>query len=341
MKNKLLPFCSLVFSAGLLLFTTNAGAENIFTSSASKAGGAIVKASKATGSAAVKTAKVITPNSFFIEGSMLEVGGDPQIYGTQSGDYPYAIETVNSSASGAFRSGIGYDIALDKELRFSYFRLKTDNRNSTGVEGVAFYGNDDSADVDYGSASAEFEHEINSIDIEIAKTKVVSNDLDLKISGGLKYASYQRNVNAIYKGGSGFSNDGDPTSIKSDFKGFGPEIGIEADYKIASDFSVYGGANVALIAGNLRVSRNSTADTDSYGYTNKDRDVVPIFAGDFGLKWSKANIAGNNSLAIKIGYHIETWQSVFIDAAHYPNAAKIEHNDLALSGAYLRTTFSF
>ena len=340
MKSKFLPFYSLAFSAGLLFSASDSNAENIFTRSMSKAGSAVVGASKTTGSVAVKTAKIITPDSFFIEGSNLEVGAGAQIYGIQY-DSPYDAETVSNDASSAIRAGIGYDIDSNKELRISYFKYESKDNDSTNSQGNSFYSYDDKNDYGYYTADAEYKHKVNSIDIDIATTKIVSNNLNLQFSGGLKYANYERDINVTYYGND-FDNTGNVTSVKSKFRGFGPKAGIEADYKIISGFSVYGGASITIIAGTSEVQMQ---DYDSE-INLKDNLVTPIVSGDFGVKWSKENIIKNSDFAIKVGYRVENWQSVVnnatrdADDAHY-NTIIADNEDLSFSGAYLRTTFSF
>ena len=344
MKNKFLPLYSLAFSIGLLFSASDSNAENIFTSSMSKAGSAVVSASKATGSAAVKTAKIITPDSFFIEGSKMDIEAGEQIYGIE--DSNYRDESVNNNTDNAFRLGIAYDLEDDKELQISYFEYEDSNSDSTSMEGIATYSNPNGGatygDSDYNSADARFKHKVNTLDISIAKSNLVSKNLNLQFSGGLKYANYERNVRATYYGGE-FLKDGESIDTNTKFRGIGPKAGIEADYKIAGGFAFFGGADLSLILGDREVDRIDVDDNGNGAFSFKERVLMPIIAGDIGIKWSKQHTKDYN-FEIKLGYHVESWESGVMDNGYSDDVTTTidsREDDLILSGAYLRTTFSF
>ncbi|MDD2839808.1 MAG: Lpg1974 family pore-forming outer membrane protein [Rickettsiales bacterium] len=323
-NRKILSIYSFAFATTLVLFNCNANAED-----------AILKTTKNTGS--------FIPSSVFVEASRLILDAGSQIYGTEDNN-DYDKKSIKNETETGLKFGIGFDIGSGKELQVSYFRYRSNDKGATDTQGEAYYGNPENYD-DFDTSNASFEHKIDGVDLIISKTKIIDNDLNLEISGGLKYASYQRDVKASYYDVD-FSSEGDCIHTKSNFKGFGPEVGLEADYKIIDGFSVYGSGNIALVSGTIDIKR--TFDS-IYGYELgtfhiQSHSVVPIIAGDLGVKWLKEDMIANTDFSVKVGYHMENWQSAVGEARYIDDAQTnvyTDYIDLSMSGFYVRTTFNF
>lgn len=325
MRNrKILSFYSFAFATTLVLFNCNANAEDAISKTTNNVGGFI-------------------PSSVFVEASRLMLDAGSQIYGTgDSNDYD--DNSVKNETETGLKFGIGFDIGSGKELQVSYFRYRSNDKGTTGTHGESYYGNPDSY-YDFNTSNAKFEHKIDGVDVIISKTKIVDNDLNLEISGGLKYASYQRDVKATYYDGD-FSSEGDFIHTKSTFKGFGPEVGLEADYKIIAGFSVYGSGNFALVAGTNDIKRtfDSPNGNDLGTFHIQSHSVAPIVAGDLGVKWLKEDMFASTDFSVKVGYHMENWQSAVGEARYIDDVQTnvyTDYSDLSMSGFYVRTTFNF
>ena len=339
-KFNYLAAASAVLFSSVLTFN-DSNAENLFTSAAYK-----------TGSSTLKVAKAITPDSFFIEGYRMQASGGLRTIANYSLDSTYAnIDEQASGNSTAIRAGVGYDLGKAPSLQISYFNYSHSNGDNMDGKFYNFngMGNSDNA-IGYRD-----KYNVKTLDINLVQGKTVTNNLNLQFSGGLKYVDFKRNFNSYGKSQFDDSNhhDDDYVDSQSSFKAFGPQVGMGADYKVIGGFSVFGNANAAIVSGISRVIETITEDNyfsnashnySSNQFRSKERLITPIIAGDFGIKWAKDKIFKNTGVAIKLGYHLESWQSVIKNPVFNSDSwayDKVNSQNLSLSGAYLRTTFSF
>jgi len=260
--------------------------------------------------------------SLFIQVPYLSLGGyGSQVYGTNADVSPYTtVSLADNKASAGIVLGFAHNLDDNDNVKVYYSNF---SRKNKGVAGDSF--DDIYADNSFSAGSnVEFKHDIEAFDIDFSRTNKLSDKLSYDVLGGIKYASYLKEMNLT-------DTSGDEFHQRSDFSGFGPKIGIGANYKLDHGFSLYGDASIALIMAKSNVSyRNATSSTA----TLRSRDNSQQTSMDVGTRYD------HDSFGIKLGYRAEQWDGAARNLTSYYGGS-VQTQDLNLSGAYVETIWNF
>jgi hypothetical protein len=179
----------------------------------------------------------------------------------------------------------------------------------------------------------------NIFDLVAGKTIDVDDWTQLRIFGGLRFASIHQTLGATYNGM--LANYAFVQS-QSNFDGAGPIFGTELRWKLGWGLSLFGRASGGLIYGNVRSSLVETNDAGATTYTditNTNRQVIPFAGVGLGFAWEF------KSVTFRAGYEFINWfnlidRPAFVDS--FSEGKLLTQNyDLSLDGFFVQMTFNF
>lgn len=191
---------------------------------------------------------------------------------------------------------VGYVIPnTGNDVRLSYFHIDHDKDDSVGQlpfqsEGQrsrlwTTYGQVDDDYVEFArSASANIEITGHNVDLEVGQHIDVGCNMDLRLFIGASYAEVDKKMSVRYIGEPGTQDAGriEDVRLDSEFKGFGPRLGLDATYALGAGFGVVGHFAAAAYYGELDslslVSVPTSADqlgrVEQTSTNYKDEDAI-------------------------------------------------------------------
>lgn len=163
--------------------------------------------------------------------------------------------------------------------------------------------------------SSEFEpvpfrvnNPLNIINVELGQSFDLSSRSTIRLSGGLQYLN--ANVNTIYATGNYFNDK---------YRGIGPRVGLNADYKINESFSVFANSAASILLG------RSTRSTNLGGSSGPIRHdiAIPELEAKLGVSYNKPMKQG--MVSVSAGWTV----------VNYFNLVGEKRADLTLSGPFL------
>jgi hypothetical protein len=146
--------------------------------------------------------------------------------------------------------------------------------------------------------SGKWKVDLSQIDLILGKEFFVSRSLTLRPMGGARSAWID------HTGSSGYldHNDGitDTHSLKWDFWGFGFLAGLQADWILARDWSIFSFADCALLWGFSKIRQH--CPTTGYHFRESFRCARAVYDVGMGLKWSHLFHNERWRLSFKAGY---------------------------------------
>lgn len=271
---------------------------------------------------------------------------------------PAEVLRVDTNYEPGFRIGVGYDLAgtgVDTKLVYTW--LHTSFSDSV-VEPSGFElfdtrtnraSGDDNDRHRADEARAKFEFDYDVVDLEVGQTfQAGGSAVEIRLFGGLRYASIDQVLEAVYTGGDFSQGSSDFTAVTSslDLNGIGPRIGVGGSWDLGSGFSLFGHtAGTLLVAdfeGFLDQRRNNQIIE-----LNEDFEirVVPVAELSLGVGW--VNQLSWALLTLRGGYEVENWFNI-VDHMRLPLAVWSNPNfdtsnttDLSLDGFFFNANLEF
>ncbi|MCE9530425.1 MAG: hypothetical protein K8T89_04735 [Planctomycetes bacterium] len=253
------------------------------------------------------------------------------------------LQSVRYDTRSGLRAGLGYRFAESGwDVGFFYTYLHSrGNEFARAPAGGLLYptltrpGLTDSA----LTAIARSRLDYNIYDFEFGKTMNVDEWTQIRLYGGVRFASIRQSLNATYNGrlaDSAFAES------RSNFEGAGPILGTEFRWKVVKNFSVFTKASGGLIYGRNRSALFETNNGGGTVYTDVaslDRPIVPMIGLALGATWQYRGFSFTG------GYQAVNWFSLvqrptliddFSEGKTLPRTS-----DLSLDGFFFQLGFQF
>ena len=197
-------------------------------------------------------------------------------------------------------------------------------------------------DENIDSAQAFYEIDYRVLDVGVAQNLSVGNSLDVRLGGGLRYASIDEEFGGKYNS---ISDDSETETvnvlIQNEFWGIGPTASLDLAYNVRNTgFSLLGNFGVSLLVGDndfLYDARDDDDDIVSLDSEDETR-IIPVLSAGLGAAY--AGNTGNVEYELKVGYEFESWIDLFsrvdfIDDSDQPAHTR-EDTNFDLHGLFLR-----
>jgi hypothetical protein len=221
---------------------------------------------------------------------------------TSGGTTSSSLEELSLGGTTAFRVGAAYlvpDSAVDLGATFTYFRADT-QRIITAPDGGSLLGtlatDRDARDATAADAGAALSYAV--LDLDAGTSVRVSDSLCLRAFGGVRLASIDQSLKAIYSGGSlGAGTDYVNSPVR--YRGAGLTFGGEASCAVWQGWGFYGRARFGLLSGRFD-SRFSETVGGSLVNDQSERFFTVTPFGELGAGLSYQG----ERLSFRVGYEV-------------------------------------
>jgi hypothetical protein len=216
-----------------------------------------------------------------------------------------SLESLSWDATPAFRIGGGYrlpDSGVELAASFTYLHTKT-QRSITAPDGGSLFGsfatNPAAGNATHVDGDADLTYGV--VDLDIAKSIRLDDSLGFKVFGGVRLASIDQSLKAIYTGGA-LGDTPDYVNSPIHFRGAGLTAGAEGTWNVYRGWGIYGRGRLALVSGQFdgrwteAVGPNAYADARDVYST-----VIPVVELGAGV-----NYQGEHFFC-SAGYEVIDW----------------------------------
>jgi hypothetical protein len=235
------------------------------------------------------------------------------------------------------RVGFGYEGAWDTKLYFTKF----DTRGRDSASGnltTGFLGGRLSqtlpATTFYQTGQADFQINFNTLDWNVGKHFDVTDNIRLRPLIGLEAGVINQTFNTNFQGSALSISE----TVKNNFKGIGPKVGIETDliffrkndvrYSLIADFET------AYMWGHWNIT--DIEKTSSGGSVNVF--VAPRNYGALGMQAMLGADVSYKNFSVKLSYEISDWLN---QCQIFDDETGTQNNDLVLQGLTLSLVYKF
>jgi hypothetical protein len=243
-----------------------------------------------------------------------------------------------------FRIGGGYRLP-DEGWEVAFFYTYLHSSNNTGVsrpDGSRLFatlthpGTVEEVD----SAAADSSLSYNVFDVEFGRWFRLSEDLQVRVFGGPRFAQIDQGFNALYMGLN--AGTGDQVSNACNFDGGGVRAGGEAHWYPLRVIGLYARGSASLLVGNGRASLTETGNagtTSIVNVTDRFEKVIPVLELGMGVTYQ------HRGLRLTAGYEFANWFGLynvpdFVDDAHQGKLMR-RTGDLGLDGLVIRAEYAY
>jgi hypothetical protein len=141
----------------------------------------------------------------------------------------------------------------------------------------------------------------NVFDIDASRKFELDEFVDLQLQTGVRIASILHTANLGYNG---ILADRASSTVRSNFEGAGPTVGIESTMRPGHGIGIFTRVQGGLIQGNIRSSLLETNNAGNTAYANignRSQQLVPFTQVGIGLGWQSKRIT------IRVGYELTNW----------------------------------
>lgn len=268
-----------------------------------------------------------------------------------------------------FRFGVGYNMphdGWDLYGNWTFFNNEWEDSKKAPLNGTLFpiWMNPDLdlsptplvGGAGVTTAKANWEFELNMIDLELGREFFVSKWLTMRPHVGFRYARLDQKWHVNYRFMYDSRNYRDEVHNSNDFWGFGLRGGLNTQWGLGSGFSIYGNAAAALLHGHFHISQQeSLVNVGTREKQNRLKLNNRFRAGRattdiaLGLRWDHMFEGDRFHLGVQLGWehHMffgqnQMWQFVNGTASGSIDAAHNRANDeLSTQGWTLAARFDF
>lgn len=220
------------------------------------------------------------------------------------------VQNVNPGYDWGINASLGYvfeETANSVELFF---------RNISTSDTTSGFGTTEFFETLTGDFSGDLGYELNSFDLMFSQFVNLGEVMQVRLSGGLAYVELEQNQNIIV------SPAADPDAVatissESEFKGWGPRVGIDTRYEFGEGLEglgIVGGGSMAYYLGDLDYTYATSSDIGVQD--DPGNHAVLNFRANLGLDYVYFfDNDERSTLGLEIGYLIDYYG----DAAEYTN----------------------
>lgn len=274
-----------------------------------------------------------------------------QAYATHvDGPIPSAVPVApTSTVDSSYQPGsrVGRNKALDQwsSLRATYWHYQSEASDSLNLPGGTGWIRPEvthpgtlAADFDKLSATADYEIDLQMIDLTYRKIWKEACDYSLNYVVGLRYGHLEQQFRSEFTVLGIRTVD---TDIQ--FDGAGPRLGLEGEHRMSGGLLAYGQVFGNLLAGKFSAEYSQQSNMAGVEATAgfDDRRFVPQLELEMGLRWQDS--CGN--FRIRAGYYVGAWFNIattatWIDAVQANNVTEVEES-LLFDGMAIRAEYRF
>lgn len=252
------------------------------------------------------------------------------------------LQSLNNKTNPGVRARLGYRVpAVGWDVGFAYtFFQSSDNFTVVApVTGLLYPtvtkpGLTDEAAI----ATANSRLRICIYDLEVGRTWCDESS-QLRLFGGLRFASVRQGLSAYYDG---LLADAAAVDVSPNFDGAGPLVGVESTWLVGHGFGLFGRGSGALLTGTMRAPFVETNNGGATVYADlRDRFAltVPVVSLGVGISYQY------RGLFIRAGYEVTNWfglfeRPVFTDSFSEGKVLRYSTN-LALDGLFVQFGLEF
>lgn len=215
---------------------------------------------------------------------------------------------------GSYHFDLGSDIVID----WYHFGKTTNERINTATEVAPFQ-----------TLYIEFRPKWDAVNLEVGQTMVLNARNDIRFHVGGQFSRISHDL---------YVTDGElpqPDAIHNSFNGFGPRIGVDANFSLVPGIKAYLTGAFAVLFGKPEFHTYTNNILDDVGTTNFSRhEIVPEFDGKLGSRFIFPCAQGDFN--VDVGYmmnkyfHAQLYRTITSDTRVV---------DFALYGPYLRFNY--
>lgn len=229
---------------------------------------------------------------------------NPVVDGSVDGN----VLSLNFDTRAGWRFGAGYRLGHGWESALTYTYLHTkDNQAAFPTAGGALLATPTAPGGinQVNAAIASMNLDMDVFDLDLAKRITITDDLLVKLSGGLRYADISQKFSAFYQGqtaGVGVASLSSPV----DFHGIGIRMGSEAAYRLnCTGLELFVRGHLSLLSGDFTTQVLQTANNNAairLNVRDKYEAMVPVIELALGVTYRF-----NEHMHMSMGYELANW----------------------------------
>lgn len=261
-------------------------------------------------------------------------------------------QSVTYDFAPGFRIGGSHDGAWTTKFAYTHFETNSSDAASGDLT-AAFLGGKEAQPpapqlyFQTGQIAASINY--NIFDLDFGKRYQPTDSLAVRpvagVRGGWIHQQFVSGLQASYLDGNSPVQTQVTETMRNNFWGIGPKVGVEADWSLwdADELQVTGFTNfyAALLAGQWEISDRTDITTIEHGQSANSTKYIEVPNRDFGTATFQAIIgirAKYRHWSAAVGYELNDWlnQCQIFDDATGPH-----NNDLILQGLTLQAGYEF
>jgi hypothetical protein len=261
----------------------------------------------------------------------------------------YDPNHLNPNYSWGYFLAFGYMISSHYDIQASWQQYNSNQSEekdfSPATAGFIHSASDFVSAVAAGATAEATSEEVldtQAFDATFGQYHKLSSMLTARPFVGVKYAQVNDKTSNTYTTPS-IVNGPNNEIYDSKFSGAGPEIGLDAEFKIVQHFGMTGHVAVAALVGDLQTSThiyNAVVDLANVE-DEKNNRVIPSLDAKIGLNWNSLYSHDRFGIGIDGGYQVAYFFDVVDQVT--ANDGGIAHNfsDVGIMGPYLNLSARF
>ncbi len=240
----------------------------------------------------------------------------------------------------------GYDVGIDASLGYIFDEtangIEVFYRNFDTNESGEFTAVDPTDDTNTVDITDNLGYELNTFDLMISQYMNIGEHMQMRFGAGASYVELEENESATIAATSSRGNfpDGGFAQQSSEYKGWGPRLGIDARYDFGEDIEGLGivaGGSVAYFLGDLdAVTPQVKNKAIAYINNELDNQAVTNLRGNVGIDYVYYfEDQDLPTLGLEIGYQVDYYADA-ISASQATSSSEITFTEAAtFSGPYV------
>lgn len=260
-------------------------------------------------------------------------------------------KTVSPSYAWGYFLEAGYKIRPNFDIQASWTALDADSSDSASAAGpgtVVILSNLFGELLDVGeSATAHSSETLNyqAFDTTIGQYHTIVDHLTARLFAGIRYAKIDLDTDNTYT----ISDIPSPihNNYDSSFSGWGPELGMDLEYKIHNKVNVVGHFAAAFLIGNQEAESSTFFDSTPTQVDlelEKEVRTVPGIDAKLGINVDIPFMKFTDSILIEGGYQVAYYfDAITIVDANATTALGfgVQRSDVSMMGPYLNVSLLF
>ncbi len=255
------------------------------------------------------------------------------------------------------RFGLGYDNGQGSTLEANFTRLTTsDSRTAEDGDGNLWgnwlHANAIIDDDNVTWAKGSYGLDLNSFDLGLRQQLVEQESFAIDLLAALRYANLKQKTSIYYRQDVTATTYRSATiEDKNNFKGWGPRVGFDMNWKIGHGFSFFNETAGSLLLGNYSLSYSeldraagSTTDISRVDINESETRLIPVVEIKVGAGYSR-ELKNGWIIGANAGYEWQNWFNMVLAYRFNDDVdsqlKSTDTTDLSLDGFFLETYVKF